>query len=186
MAKFIYIITTKLKAMKRIFTVFYISIAIIIFSCIDRSEQGKFEDSRPSILKLLDGEWQVQGTWLDESSSAVMKVHPIVKGTFSEINIEFTDSLKSQAKVIVGYDSISKKLIGYWLTSLGAGSSIPHGTGDVYTNSFELTFPYFNEPHWRDVFIYHPESNTWTFKMESNIDSTNWKTFGDYKLLKMK
>lgn len=170
--------------MKRI-ALAQISILLLLFlsvSCTNEKTEKQINDFRPSLLKQLDGEWIAKGKVMGYDAEYNLTVRPVLNFTFSELHmIDVAYPPQYEARVFIGYDTASKKIISHWLDSFGPAFSIPHGTGKIDNNTIEFTIPY-TDGTFRDRITLNEQEKTWSLLIESYKDSTSWNTFAEYTI----
>lgn len=137
---------------------------------------------RPPALKALDGNWVMSGDVMGKPVTYRLVAGPTLQGTFTELHMsDIQVPSQYEARVFIGYDADSKKVIAHWMDSFGAKYSIPHGTGRVTGNSVQFTIPY-ESGSFRDTFTYNPASKTWLFVLEAAQPDGTWKHFARYSV----
>jgi hypothetical protein len=59
---------------------------------------------------------------------------------------------------------------------------VPHATGTIAGDTLRFEFAYASGP-FRDTFVYHPETRSWTVRLESGDARTGgWRHFGEYEV----
>jgi hypothetical protein len=172
--------------MKRIiFAQFFILFLLLLpVSCANNKTEKQINDFRPDILKKLDGEWIAKGKVMGENVEYNLTVRPVLNFTFSELHmIDVASPPQYEAMVFIGYDTASKKIISHWLDSFGPAFSIPHGTGNIDSNTIEFIIPY-TDGTFRDRITLNDQEKTWSLLIESFKDSTSWNTFAEYYISK--
>ena len=135
---------------------------------------------RPATLKALDGDWIMSGDVMGEPVTYKMSAAPTLQGAFTEIHMNDVQvPSRYEARVLIGYDPESQKIIAHWLDSFGAKYSIPHGTGSVEDNAIQFFIPY-SSSTFRDTFTYDSKTDTWVFVLESSRPDGTWKHFARY------
>lgn len=159
-----------------------LTLTIISFvSCINKVKETPVPDSRPEILKKLDGTWLVTGQVQGDSVAYNLSVKPVLNNTFSELHMkDVSVPPQYEAIVFIGYDTAGKKIISHWMDSFGPAFSIPHGTGMIGQDRIEFIIPYEGNP-FRDILTYNEKENSWSFIIESSQDSITWSNFASYK-----
>jgi hypothetical protein len=138
------------------------------------------EDLRPSLLKLLDGEWLMKGDVLGKPVTYLLVAGPTLQARFTELHMrDLAEPPQYEARVFLGVDAESSDLIAHWMDSFGARYSIPHGTGRIDGSTLQFTFPYPDGP-FRDTFEFDPRNSTWHFRIEAGQPDGSWKHFARY------
>lgn len=141
-------------------------------------------DTRPAVLKALDGNWQMRGDVRGKPVTYTLTAHPTLQASFTELHMKDVHTPPEyEARVLIGVDAGSGGLIVHWLDSFGAQYSVPHATGTIKGNTLEFTFPYARAP-FRDTFTYHPESRSWQFTLEAQQADGSWGHFAGYQVVK--
>lgn len=138
------------------------------------------EDLRPSLLKLLDGEWLMKGDVLGKPVTYLLVAGPTLRTTFTELHMrDLAEPPQYEARVFLGVDAENGDLIVHWMDSFGARYSIPHGTGRIDGSTLQFTFPYPDGP-FRDTFEFDASNSTWHFRIEAGQPDGSWKHFARY------
>lgn len=139
-------------------------------------------DTRPAVLRALDGSWTMSGDVMGKPVTYRMTAAPALQGTFTEMRMQDVQvPAQYEAVVFIGYDAASGNLIAHWMDSFGAKHSVPHGTGRVDGNTIQFTIPY-AAGDFRDTFTYDPASASWRFVLESKGAGDAWKHFARYQV----
>ncbi len=155
---------------------------LLAVSCAHTQEQPNSTDTRPGILKALDGRWVMSGDVMGKPVTYTMVATPTLQGTFTEMHMtDVQVPSEYEARVFIGYDPSSKLVIAHWMDSFGAKYSIPHGTGHISGNAIEFTIPYKDGP-FRDTLTYSPEKASWEFVLQASQPDGSWKHFARYEI----
>lgn len=139
-------------------------------------------DTRPAVLRALDGSWTMSGDVMGKPVTYRMTAAPALQGTFTEMRMQDVGvPAQYEAVVFIGYDAASGSIIAHWMDSFGARHSVPHGTGRVDGNTIQFTIPYAGGD-FRDTFTYDPASASWRFVLESKGAGDAWKHFARYQV----
>ncbi len=141
---------------------------------------GTSADSRPALLAALDGDWVMRGDVMGKPVSYRMHAGPTLGGQFTEIHMQDVQvPSEYEARVFVGYDAKSGRVITHWLDSFGPSFSVPHGTGKIDGNMIEFIVPYDDGP-FRDRLRFDPTLKRWRLEIESQQKSGEWQHFARY------
>jgi hypothetical protein len=139
-------------------------------------------DTRPTLLRALDGHWVMTGDVLGKPVTYDMVAAPTLQGAFTEMHMKDVQvPSEYEARVFIGVDPGSRFVIAHWLDSFGAKSSIPHGTGQVFGNTIQFTIPYDSGP-FRDTLIVHLEDRSWSLAIEASQPDGSRKHFARYEI----
>ena len=139
-----------------------------------------------SLLDRLVGRWTMNGAVLGEHVTYSMTGARTLEGRFVELHMKDVHVPPGyEARVLIGCDSTSHRVIAHWMDSFGAAYSVPHGTGFVHGDTLELTFPYAGGP-FRDRFTYDRGRDSWQFLLESGDSTGAWSTFASYDVRRAK
>ena len=157
---------------------------LLVAGCAHTKDLPKASDTRPEILKALDGHWIMSGDVMGKPVIYTMVAKPTLQGTFTEMRMKDVHvPSEYEARVFIGYDPTSKAVISHWMDSFGAAYYIPHATGHITGNIIEFTFPYKDAP-FRDTLIYSSEKASWTFEIEAFQPDGSWKHFARYEIVR--
>ncbi len=161
---------------------FYTVLALLAVSCTTAEKPGVFPDTRPALLRQLDGSWKMQGSIMGDSIEYSLEVKPVLHSTFSELHMkDISVPSEYEARVFIGTDSTGKKVIAHWMDSFGAMYSVPHGTGVIEGNLIDIVFPY-TESRFHDQFSFNESTQNWRLLIRSEKDSLLFETFADYTI----
>jgi hypothetical protein len=136
--------------------------------------------ARPALLAALDGDWVMSGDVMGKAVSYRMHAGPTLGGQFTEIHMQDVQvPSEYEARVFVGYDAKSGRIITHWLDSFGPMFSVPHGTGKISDNTIEFIVPYDDGP-FRDTLSFDPGRGRWRLEIESQKPSGEWQHFARY------
>jgi hypothetical protein len=145
-------------------------------------ETANAADTRPGLLKALDGTWVMSGDVMGRPATYNMVAGSALQGAFTELRMKDVQGpAKYEAAVFLGYDAGTQTVIAHWMDSTGAKGSIPHATGHIDGNTVQFTFPYQGGP-FRDTFTYNPATASWVFLLESGQPDGSWKRFARYSV----
>jgi hypothetical protein len=85
-----------------------------------------------------------------------------------------------EARVFIGPDTVSGRILGHWLDSFGAAYSGPPATGVASGDSLTLDFPY-PSGAFHDTFVYDGTTDTWTIRLDAADGAGGWKRFATYR-----
>jgi len=103
-------------------------------------------------------------------------------GSFVELHMTDTATPSGyEARVFLGHDPKTGRLIAHWLDRFGAGFSIPHGAGAIRGDTLRFDIPYQDGP-FRDTFVYRRGDGTWQFRLEAGDGAGGWKPFAEYQV----
>ena len=137
-------------------------------------------DTRPDILRQLDGVWTMKGDVRGKPVTYRMVATPALQGTFTELRMKDAEvPARYEATVFLGYDAGTKTVIAHWMDSFGAKYSVPHGTGDTAGNVVTFTIPYPDGP-FRNTWRFDPATSSWQFALEAAQADGSWKHFARY------
>lgn len=137
-------------------------------------------DTRPALLRALDGNWIMDGDVRGEPVTYRMVASPALQGTFTELRMKDVQvPAQYEAAVFIGVDAASQGLTAHWIDSFGPKHSVPHGTGHIAGNALQFTIPYASGK-FRDTFTYDPATTTWLFVLESGQPDGSWKHFARF------
>lgn len=157
-------------------------LALVYLSCEKSSRLQDAPDQRPPLLQKLDGHWRMTGQVMGDSVEYALHVQPVLNATFSELHmVDVANPPQYEARVYIGYDTTGRQILAHWLDSFGPGYSIPHGVGYLSGDSIVFTIPYKDGP-FRDMLAYRPDSDSWSFIIDSSKDSMTWSNFAAYAL----
>ena len=140
------------------------------------------QDTRPELLRSLDGHWAMIGDVRGKPVRYTLNVAPILQGKYSELHMKDVNiPAKYEAKVIIGPSEDGASLVVHWLDSFGASYSVPHGTGFTSKNVIEFSFPY-SAGKFRDVLSKDTAKNSWSLKIEAEQKDGTWKHFAQYDI----
>jgi len=139
-------------------------------------------DSRPPLLKALDGDWQMTGDVRGKAVTYAMHAAPTLQDKFTEIHMtDVQRPPKYEARLFIAYDPLKKSLIAHWLDNFGGEASIPHASGQIEGNTIEFVFPYKDGP-FRDRLTYDSKTSSWTFTIEAGSADDRWRHFARYDM----
>ena len=140
------------------------------------------EDTRPPLLKELDGEWTMKGDVLGKLVTYQMVAGPTLRARYTEMHMrDLAQPPQYEARVFLGFDEESGDLIVHWMDDFGARYSIPHGTGRIDGSTLQFTFPYADGP-FRDTLEFDQRNGTWTLRIEAGQPDGSWKHFARYEI----
>lgn len=135
---------------------------------------------RPAALRALDGDWVMSGDVMGEPVTYRMTAGPTLQGAFTEIHMDDVQvPSQYEARVLIGHDAESQRVIVHWMDSFGGRYSIPHGTGTVSDDTVRFTIPYASGT-FRDTFTFDPQAGTWLFVLEAAAPDGTWAHFARY------
>jgi hypothetical protein len=142
--------------------------------------EGTSAASRPALLAALDGAWEMSGDVMGKPVSYNMTAGPTLGGQFTEIHMQDVRvPSEYEARLFVGYDAQTGKVIAHWLDTFGPMFSVPHGTGQISGNMIEFIVPYDDGP-FRDRLSFDPERRRWRLEIDSQNPSGEWQHFARY------
>jgi hypothetical protein len=161
------------------------TVASFLAGCASQSEiPASAGDSRPALLASLDGDWVMTGDVMGKPVTYELAAGPVLAGTFTELHMKDVQvPAQYEARLFIGYDKESGRVIAHWLDSFGAKYSIPHGTGSISGNTIQFQIPYDDGP-FRDTLTFDPAKGSWSFLIESFEQPANWKHFAKYEIRK--
>lgn len=143
-------------------------------------------NNRPTLLLKLDGNWVATGDVMGKPVQYNVVTAPALQGQFTEMSMNDVQvPSQYEARLFIGFDSDSNRVIAHWLDSFGAQYSIPHGTGNISDNIIEFIFPY-PSGSFKDRFEYSPEGDTWTLEITAQQPDGTWEHFATYSFRRVK
>ncbi|GGC65772.1 DUF1579 family protein [Undibacterium terreum] len=165
----------------RFFTTLTILISLAAGSA-HSQEQLRDIDTRPEIVKALDGNWIMTGDVMGKPVTYNMRAEATLQNTFTEMHMKDVQvPAKYEARVFLGYDKESQTVIAHWMDSFGGKYSVPHASGHINGNTIQFIFPYASGP-FRDTLTYSPEATSWVFEIEASKPDGTWKHFARYDI----
>lgn len=138
-------------------------------------------ESRPTLLRALDGNWRMSGDVKGQQVSYSMRAASALQGTFTEMRMKDVQvPAQYEAVVFIGFDTTTQTIIAHWMDNHGPKYSIPHATGHISGDSIQLLFPY-PSGNFRNTLTYNADSASWTFVLESAQPDGSWKHFARYE-----
>jgi hypothetical protein len=137
--------------MRRILTLL---LALVGFaSGVLAQDQAMTADTRPTLLRALDGNWVMTGDVLGKPVTYDMVAVPSLQGAFTEMHMkDMQVPSKYEARVFIGVDP-------------GSQFSIPYDSGPF-----------------RDTLIFHLQDRSWSLAIEASQPDGSWKHFARYKI----
>jgi hypothetical protein len=169
-------------AMNRPVTILACSAACTLLAMpgLTQAQETAAADTRPDMLRQLDGAWTMTGDVRGEPVTYRMVATPALGGTFTEMRMkDVAVPAQYEATVFIGYDAANKTVIAHWMDSFGAKHSVPHGTGDIAGNVVTFTIPYAGGP-FRNTWRFDPATSSWQFALEAAQADGSWKHFARY------
>lgn len=170
--------------MKRTVTFFaHAACILLVFLGASHAQQpASPADTRPEILRQLDGNWTMSGDVRGKPVTYRMVAAPALQATFTELRMKDVQvPAQYEATVFIGYDAASKNVIAHWMDSFGARYSIPHGTGQIDGNVVQFTFPYASG-QFRNTWRFDGATSSWQFALEAAQPDGTWKHFARYEV----
>jgi len=139
-------------------------------------------DSRPELLRQLDGNWTMSGDVRGKPVTYRMVAAPALQGTFTELRMmDVQVPAQYEAAVFIGYDAAGKTVIAHWMDSFGARYSIPHGAGQIAGDVIEFTISYASG-QFRNTWRFDAATSSWQFALEAAQPDGSWKHFARYEV----
>jgi hypothetical protein len=136
----------------------------------------------PALLDRLVGRWTMTGHVRGKPATYRLEAARTLGGSFVELHMTDTATPSGyEARVFLGHDPKTGRLIAHWLDRLGAGFSIPHGAGAIRGDTLRFDIPYQDGP-FRDTFVYRRGDGTWQFRLEAGDGAGGWKPFAEYQV----
>lgn len=132
------------------------------------------------LLSQLVGDWRMSGHVRGDAVAYRLSARRTLRGRFVELHM--TDVARPpayEARVLVGHDPATNRLVAHWMDSFGAAYSVPTATGEARGDTIELVFPY-PDGAFRDRFVHDPVRDTWDFHLEAADSAGGWSTFARY------
>jgi len=146
------------------------------------TEPACASDSRPELLRSLDGRWVMQGDVMGKPVTYTLQVAPTLGCAFTELHMRDVQvPSEYEARVFIGADPSAKTVVVHWLDSFGGAASIPHGTGTLADKTLEFVVPY-PSGAFRDRLVRDQARGTWSFVIESQQADGSWQHFARYSL----
>lgn len=159
-----------------------IALTLLATGCANEKHLLRSADTRPDILKALDGRWTMTGDVMGKPVTYAMTASSVLESTFTEFHMSDVQvPSEYEARVFLGHDSDSGAIIVHWMDSFGAKYSVPHGMGKIVGNSIRFTIPYATGT-FRDTLTYDPADRSWMLSIEAANPDETWKHFASYEL----
>ena len=134
------------------------------------------------LLEHLIGDWTVKG---------VVGTHPVqyrmdgrwtLQHRYVELHMQDVKHRPAQyeARVFIGPDTVSDRVLAHWMDSFGAAYSVPPATGVVHGDSLLLDFPY-PTGAFHDSFVFDRARKTWAIRLDTADGKGGWKRFAEYR-----
>ena len=154
----------------------------MLIGCASAPPVATYDDQRPRLLQLLDGNWTMTGDVMGQPVVYNMVAGPTLANAFTELYMKDAAAVPEyEARVFIGYDHESGAIITHWMDSFGAAYSIPHGTGTMTDRMIRFIVPYDERP-FRDTLIYDSANRSWQLVIEARNDDGTWKHFARYAI----
>jgi len=135
-----------------------------------------------SLLDELVGEWRMTGHVRGRPVAYDVLARRVLNGRYVELHMkDVARPAQYEAVVLIGEDTLPRRVIVHWLDSFGAAFSIPHGEGVVSGDTVQFEIPYKDAP-FRDTFVFRRADHSWRFHLEGSDGKGGWKTFADYEV----
>lgn len=135
-----------------------------------------------SLLNRLLGSWRMTGSVRGTAVQYRMTATRVLAGQFVELHmVDTARSPQYEARVFVGSDTASHRILVHWLDNFGAAFSVPHGIGAIRGDTLQFEIAYSDGP-FRDTFVYRGLSRGWYFRLESGDGRGSWKLFAEYEV----
>ena len=161
----------------------YVAALVFLFSMISCSkvpDMTTHNDSRPALIRALDGRWTMTGDVMGKPVTYDLSVRPVLNNTFTELHMKDVQTPPQyEARVFIGYDNESKTIIAHWLDSFGAKYSVPHGEGSITEDEIQFIVPY-EQGSFRDTLKYDADHNIWQLLIQMHQPDDSWKHFAEY------
>ena len=139
-------------------------------------------DSRPALLKALDGRWIMTGDVMGKPVTYTLEAGPTLQGAFTELHMtDVQDPPQYEARVYIGVAPDDGTVIAHWMDSFGAQFSVPHGSGAISGNTVRFTIAYADGP-FRDTLAYDADAGAWILEIEASQPGGAWQHFARYDI----
>lgn len=135
---------------------------------------------RDPLLERLVGGWRMTGHVRGEAVGYHLSVRHVLDDRFLELHMRDTAALpRYEARIFIGRDTISGRIIVHWLDTFGAAYSVPPGYGSITgdTLRFEVAYP---DGPFRDTFVFRRTEGVWELHIEAGNGQGAWRTFARY------
>jgi hypothetical protein len=89
----------------------------------------------PNLLARLSGDWTMTGDVRGKPVSYRLHAGAVLNKTFMELQMtDISEPPKYEARVFIGFDPKTQRIIAHWIDSFGAAFSIPPGAGRIDGN----------------------------------------------------
>jgi hypothetical protein len=146
---------------------------------------GAQAPAEPPPLPLLErmiGQWTMTGTVRGRPATYRLGATWVLQRRFLElhmVDVQHTPP-RYEARVFIGPDTASGRILGHWLDNFGAAYSVPPASGVASGDSLTLDFPY-PSGVFHDTFAYDATTDTWTIRLDAADGAGGWKRFADYR-----
>jgi hypothetical protein len=134
------------------------------------------------LLDELVGDWRMVGQVRGQPATYDVQARRILNGRFVELHLkDVARPAQYEALVLIGEDTLAKRVLVHWLDSFGAAFSIPHGEGAISGDTVRFEIPYRDAP-FRDTFVFRRSDGSWIFRLEASDRRGGWKLFAEYEV----
>jgi iron(III)-enterobactin esterase len=134
------------------------------------------------LLDELVGEWRMVGQVRGQAVTYDVIARRILNGRFVELHMkDVARPAQYEALVVIGEDTLPRRVVVHWLDSFGAAFSIPHGEGTITGDTVQFEIPYRDGP-FRDTFVFRRSERSWAFRLEASDPKGGWKLFAEYEV----
>ncbi|HKT59045.1 MAG TPA: hypothetical protein VJQ46_03280 [Gemmatimonadales bacterium] len=134
------------------------------------------------MLEKLIGHWTMTGTVGGRPVTYRLDAAWVLQHRFVELHMADVHHTPPQyeARVFIGPDTLSGRILGHWLDNFGAAYSVPPATGVAAGDSLILDFPYPGGA-FHDTFVYDAATETWAIRLDAADGAGGWKRFAQYE-----
>src|SRR6476646_6219537 len=119
----------------------------VSLSTFELSAQTLSAAPRNPVLEELVGRWRMEGNVRGKPVAYDLEAQRILDGRYIELHMkDIARPAQYEARVFIGEDTVSNRVIVHWLDSFGAAYSIPYGEGTAAGDTLQFDIPYPGAP----------------------------------------
>ena len=161
---------------------FILVVILVAISCSTIAEETGAHNALPNLLARLSGEWTMTGDVRGKPVNYQLHSEAVLNNTFIELHMtDVSAPPKYEARVFIGFDPKTQRIIAHWIDSFGAAFSIPPGIRRIDGNQIEFEIPYPDGP-FKDTFVYAGQADAWTLTIDSGDGTGTTKHFAAYAI----